>query len=186
MLAYGPSCRHLFCDCWILSWIGFLISQHIVSDILNILKNIWCSCSCNLVDEISDRFLKWHCFQRLWTIFIVCNKGCLLLKSMIYNNHFLISASVFWILCCFRQQCLQSLSLKFLFRRYANVGCSLKTCFRLLLTSSKFQLSFRIFLKSGKVWLYVMTKGTWVTSFFFVCCFWVLRWMNWSAIDASW
>ena len=42
--------------CWDLLDIVLLASQHIVSDILNILISIWYSCSCNLADEISVSF----------------------------------------------------------------------------------------------------------------------------------
>ena len=70
--------------------------------------------------------------------------------------------------------------------RCAIICCSLKPCFSLLLIFIKLQLSLRIFLKFGKVWLYLMTKEIWVDfSFFFACYFWTLRQLNWSSIVAS-
>ena len=44
----------------------------------------------------------------------------------------------------------------------------LKTCFSLLLIFSKLQLLLRTFLNFDKVWLYVMTKGIWLTCLSFL------------------
>ena len=117
---------------WVLYWILFLISQHIVSDILNILGDI----ACNITNEISGKFLKWHCF---YISFKSCGRhnllatkaGCLLfLKSIVHNNYFFDSGFCFLTALLFFRVVRPIISLKFLFRRYAIISCSLKTCSR--------------------------------------------------------
>ena len=91
---------YLLRGCWVLYGIWLLISQHIVSGNLNILISTWYSSSWNLAYKISGKFLKWHGFQKLWPVRLVYNKGCLFLKSMVFNNHFLMLAFVF-LFCYF-------------------------------------------------------------------------------------
>ena len=97
-------------------------------------------------------------------------------------------ASVFYTTLLFLMVVPPIISLEFLFRRYAIIGYSLKTCFSLLLLiSSQLKFSLRIFLMFVKVWLYIMIKGIWVGfSLFFTCCFRWLRRLNWSCIVFCW
>ena len=59
-----------------------------------------CTCSCNLVNKRSEKFLKRHYAKKL-SIRLVCNKGCLNFNNMVYHNHVLISASVFSLFIVF-------------------------------------------------------------------------------------
>ena len=142
-----------YTGCWVLNWIWFLI--------LNILMAIWCSWFFSLADEISGKFLKWHCVWELWMLKLAWDKGCLFSRNMIYNDHIFNIGFRFLTTLLFSMLVPPIFSVKFLFRR-------LKICFSPFLILSKLQSLLRIFLKFRKVWLYVMTKRIWVDSLSFL------------------
>lgn len=72
---------------------------------------------------------------------------------------------------------LQIISFKFLFWWYAVIVFSSERCFTFLI-SCKLQLLCTAFLKFGKIWFYIKTKGVWVDSLLVFVWLWTLMPLN--------